>query len=228
MLVTGLILTHGALLAIVLRGEQRRREAAAERLRGAMMAEDSRTQKTGEDEDSRRQRLQLRSSSAAFCVQDPAFCVQNPAFCVQLRSRSAAFCVQGPALCGVNATSKCCILHFCILQFCISRKVRWKVPGVGTEVKVNDMANYGVPSGEMDVLRGVTEVQILRSAFAAFCVQLRSESCVQLRSAFSCVLRSGSCVLRSDDVSLVGKEHPLKWAKLLKVQSVALLSISSV
>eukprot|EP00665_Eupelagonemidae_sp_cell47_P010172 gene10172-biopygen5115 len=33
--------------------------------------------------------------------------------------------------------------------------VRWKVPGVGTEVKVNEMANYGVASGEMDVLRGV-------------------------------------------------------------------------
>eukprot|EP00665_Eupelagonemidae_sp_cell47_P017539 gene17539-biopygen2133 len=58
--------------------------------------------------------------------------------------------------------------------------------------------------------------RILRSAFTVFCVQLRSESCVQLRPAFSCVLRSGFCVLRSDDVSLVGKEHPLKWAKLLK------------
>eukprot|EP00665_Eupelagonemidae_sp_cell47_P013545 gene13545-biopygen12107 len=50
------------------------------------------------------------------------------------------------------------------------------------------------PLGALDcVLRSGSCV--LRSA--AFFVQLRSESCVQLRSAFTCVLRSGSCVLRS-------------------------------
>eukprot|EP00665_Eupelagonemidae_sp_cell47_P015681 gene15681-biopygen7942 len=75
--------------------------------------------------------------------------------------------------------------------------------------------------------------------FLAFCVQLRSRSaafcvqdpafCVQiLRSAFTCVLRSAACVLRSDDVSLLAKEHPLKWAKPPKVQSGALRSIPSV
>eukprot|EP00665_Eupelagonemidae_sp_cell47_P012161 gene12161-biopygen2183 len=70
-------------------------------------------------------------------------------------------------------------------------EVRWKVPGVGTEIKVNDMANYGVPSGEMDVLRGgVGPLYCGLRSDPAFCVQLRSAfSCVQ-NPAFSCVLRS--------------------------------------
>eukprot|EP00665_Eupelagonemidae_sp_cell47_P017713 gene17713-biopygen12838 len=92
-----------------------------------------------------------------------------------------------------NALMRFCIsafLHFCIsiMKFMVVplplAGVRLKVPGVGTEVKVNDMADYGLPSCEMDVLRAQGRFT-LRSAFRI----LPSRSAA---FAFSCVLRSAA------------------------------------